>query len=335
VSVSTGGGGSAYDLSIDDGSPTTATTSVVLSLYGTAAYSMEVSNASNFAGATRMPYATTMPWTLAPNSGSETVYVQFQSVGGSVIGSAQASIDLVPASAGLLPLSSSYSSSSSSTVSSSSSASSPIAELAALQAQLAVLLREAGQSANAPAIVPVVVLTEYTGPVSTKLTISSPSIPSADWHGLGDVAGSTSHYSEILWGYSGTISDSETITVDGGNAWYSSATGQCFSGVNVSSSVDQNPAFHVCNTGGTSSASCQVPSLTPTQGGELIVSEVHEPGINATWNQGFSPMVACPSSQSTGGTACVGTLIQTTAGTVQPTASYGFFRDIFHSVVLP
>src|ERR1035437_9283028 len=36
-----------------------------------------------------------MPWTLASTTGEQTVFVQFRSVSGSSVGSAQASIDLV------------------------------------------------------------------------------------------------------------------------------------------------------------------------------------------------------------------------------------------------
>jgi hypothetical protein len=132
VSISPGGG-SAYDLSINGGAPTTATTSVTLSLYGTAAYTMEVSNASTFAGAAWIPYVTTMSWALAPDPGMETVYAQFKAVGGVIVGSAQASTDLVPA--GVLP-------------SAPSSSSSLSDELKALQARLAALQALANQSTS-------------------------------------------------------------------------------------------------------------------------------------------------------------------------------------------
>jgi hypothetical protein len=132
----TGGGGSTYDLAINGGAATTATTSVVLSLYGTEAYSTEISNTSTFAGATWIPYATTLPWRLAPGSGPETVYVQFRAVGGTVVGSAQASIDLVPAGP-TLGVSSSMQSPPSPSLS---------AELKALQSELAVLVAKANQA---------------------------------------------------------------------------------------------------------------------------------------------------------------------------------------------
>jgi hypothetical protein len=97
VVIASGGGGSAYDFSINNGATSTATTSVTLSLYGTGAYTMELSNSSSFSSSTWIPYVTTLPWTLASSTGAQTVYVQFRSVSGSIVGSAQASIDLTTA----------------------------------------------------------------------------------------------------------------------------------------------------------------------------------------------------------------------------------------------
>jgi lysophospholipase L1-like esterase len=94
VVVATGGGGSAYAIYIDNGVATTTTPSVTLSLYSTGAYTMELSNTSNFASSTWIPYVTSMPWTLAPSTGEQTVFVQYRAVSGSIIGNAQASIDL-------------------------------------------------------------------------------------------------------------------------------------------------------------------------------------------------------------------------------------------------
>lgn len=133
-SVSTGGGGSAYDLAVNGGAATTAATSVTLSLYGTAAYTMEISNTSTFVGASWLPYATTMPWTLAPDSGTQTVYARFKAVGGTIIGSTQASIDLVPAGI-----------SASAPAPASPSSASLFAELAALRTRLAALLTQANR----------------------------------------------------------------------------------------------------------------------------------------------------------------------------------------------
>jgi parallel beta-helix repeat protein len=136
--VSTGGGGSAYDLSINGGSATTATTSVTLSLYGTAAYMMEISNTSDFASATWIPYATSMPWTIAPTLGSETVYVKFQAIGGTIVGTTQASIDLVAGESSTpstAPASASSSPQSSASVSLETELANLESELASLQAQ--------------------------------------------------------------------------------------------------------------------------------------------------------------------------------------------------------
>lgn len=143
--VSTGGGGSAYNLAINAGVATTATTSVTLSLYGTAAYTMEVSNTSTFAGATWIPYATTMPWTLTPSIGTETIYAQFRAIGGSIVGSAQASISLVT------PTQSAQASSLPNrlpTPIQTPSSESPADQLKALQAQLALLLAQANHETS-------------------------------------------------------------------------------------------------------------------------------------------------------------------------------------------
>jgi hypothetical protein len=149
--VSTGGGGSAYDLSIDNGVATTATTSVTLSLYGTAAYTMEVSNVSDFVSSTWIPYVTSMPWMLASGTGEQTVYVQFRAVSGSIVGNTEASIDLT-ASSVPAPASAPTSSATIPTLASTttSSAASLTAELAALQVELAALLKQAGQSSATP-----------------------------------------------------------------------------------------------------------------------------------------------------------------------------------------
>ncbi len=90
-----GGGGSAYSISIDSGAPSTATTSVTLSLYGTGAYTMELSNTPDFAGATWEPYVTTKPWVIGSTQGTETVYVKYRSVTNTDIGTADDSIQLL------------------------------------------------------------------------------------------------------------------------------------------------------------------------------------------------------------------------------------------------
>jgi hypothetical protein len=147
ISVGVGGGGSAYDLSINGGATTTPTTSVTLSLYGSAAYTMEVSQTSTFAGTAWIPYATTMPWTLSSIPGVQTVYVQFKAVGGTIAGNAEESINYVPAGT---PASASTTipAITPSTVSSTASLA---AELAGLQAELATLENQAGESQPAAA----------------------------------------------------------------------------------------------------------------------------------------------------------------------------------------
>jgi hypothetical protein len=139
ASVSSGGGGSAYDLAIDGGATSTPTTSVTLSLYGTEAYTMELSNTPSFASSTWIPYVTTMPWMLAQGAGEQSVSVQFRTVGDSIVGTAEASIDLVPAEPSASPSSSpSTSSTSGMTVSQMETL------LASLEAQLQALEAETG-----------------------------------------------------------------------------------------------------------------------------------------------------------------------------------------------
>ena len=94
ASIATGGGGSDYALSIDNGIATITTSSVMLSLYGTGAYTMELSNTPGFASSTWIPYVTSLPWTLASSTGEQTVFVQYRAVSGSIVGNAQANIDL-------------------------------------------------------------------------------------------------------------------------------------------------------------------------------------------------------------------------------------------------
>jgi peptidoglycan hydrolase-like protein with peptidoglycan-binding domain len=80
---------------IDDGASTTATTSAVLSLYGTGAYTMQLSNSSDFSSSTWIPYSTVLPWTLTSGDGIKTVTVNYRNVQGTAIGSASDTIDLV------------------------------------------------------------------------------------------------------------------------------------------------------------------------------------------------------------------------------------------------
>ena len=89
-----GGGGSSYLVAINNGATVTASTNVTLSLYGTGAITMEVSNDPTFASSTFIPYATTMPWTLVSGNGQKTVYVKFRGAGNNDIGSANVSISL-------------------------------------------------------------------------------------------------------------------------------------------------------------------------------------------------------------------------------------------------
>ena len=144
-----GGGGSAYSIQINGGAATAATTSVTLSLYGTSAYTMEVSDNSAFTGASWIPYATTLPWTLSPGAGSQTIYARFQSVGGSIVGSAEASINLIAiaTTSPIIATTPTSTPSLSASSSSSSSVASLLVELTQLESQLAALQALAGHPA--------------------------------------------------------------------------------------------------------------------------------------------------------------------------------------------
>jgi len=96
VSVSVGGGSSMYMLSIDNMASSTPTTSVTLSLYGTMAYTMELSNTPDFANSTWVPYQASLPWVIGSATGTETVYAAFRAVSGATIGHANATIQYIP-----------------------------------------------------------------------------------------------------------------------------------------------------------------------------------------------------------------------------------------------
>jgi hypothetical protein len=129
------GGSSSYDISIDGDASTTTSSNVTLSLYGTQAYTMELSKTSSFASSTWIPYVTSLPWTLASSTGEQTVYVQYRSVSGNIIGNAHASIDLTNAST---------SASTSATSTADMSISQLQTLLASLEAQLQTLEAQAG-----------------------------------------------------------------------------------------------------------------------------------------------------------------------------------------------
>lgn len=149
VTAASGGGGSAYTISINGGASTIATTSATLSLYGTSAYTMRLSNDPAFASSTWIPYLTSVPWTLNANPGEETVYAQYRTVGGTIVGRAQAQIDFAPV--GSAPQSLATTAASPGTGSANASSTSSLqSQLAALEAELAALQAKAGK-ALAPA----------------------------------------------------------------------------------------------------------------------------------------------------------------------------------------
>ena len=154
---------------------------------------------------------------------------------------------------------------------------------------------------------------------ATGVTISSTSIPGANWHHkTGAVNGSTAE--ALFWGYSGSISNSEVVTVSG-SVWQAALTVQCFSGVNTTFQPDQYGA-NTCGTGSNYVTSCQpsTGNIAPSQYGEMIVagsvSSMSSP--TQTINDGFSYSMSCASIP-----VCMGYLIQTTATALNPTFSIG------------
>jgi uncharacterized repeat protein (TIGR01451 family) len=105
VGVGGGGGGiyQNFNLLIDGGAPTTATTSATLTLTATGATQMRLSNDPSFATSTLLsgsvttgwiPFQGTYPWTLTSGVGEKTVYARFGN-NGSQTGSSQAAIQLM------------------------------------------------------------------------------------------------------------------------------------------------------------------------------------------------------------------------------------------------
>ncbi len=92
-----GGGGGfyySYDLKINGGAPTTATTSVTLNLIATGATSVVISNDQNFTTSTTDSFSSTHPWVLTDGVGTKTVYVKYLS-GTTVLATVFAHINLV------------------------------------------------------------------------------------------------------------------------------------------------------------------------------------------------------------------------------------------------
>jgi hypothetical protein len=78
----------------------TASPNVTLTLSGTGATQMWLSNDQSFPTSTApstgwIPFQTPYPWTLSPGTGEKTVYARFSANGSSTIGAAQASIQLL------------------------------------------------------------------------------------------------------------------------------------------------------------------------------------------------------------------------------------------------
>jgi len=93
-----GGGSSAVEfhvLLINNGAPTTTSTNVILSISGTPAYQMQISNTPDFANSEWELYATSKPWTLTNGAGEKIVYAKFRYTSGLEIDTVHDSIELV------------------------------------------------------------------------------------------------------------------------------------------------------------------------------------------------------------------------------------------------
>lgn len=67
-------------------------------LYGTEAYTMQIANSASVASSSPwIPYTTSLPWTL-PGTGEQTVSVNYRSISGDIVGTAEGSINLLPSS---------------------------------------------------------------------------------------------------------------------------------------------------------------------------------------------------------------------------------------------
>ena len=182
---------------------------------------------------------------------------------------------------------------------------------------------------SATVLVAVISVINSGGPASIQ-TVSSTSISSANWTMVQSSA--FGGYSQaILVGYSGSVSNSEVVTVGGSNIYYETLTTQCFSGLKTSGQPDKT-ATNTCGNGSIFLTSCQpsTSSVTPSQGGELIVA-AQNGASGSTINSGFSYMASCASP-----VACIGTLIQTSPAAVNPTFTFpgGYISTLDSMVTL-
>jgi hypothetical protein len=135
----------------------------------------------------------------------------------------------------------------------------------------------------------IVVFVTNNGYDATTVTLSSTSIPSGSWHHGSNVASGGATQMAIWYAYSASISNSEVVTATG-NIWGASITAQCFSGVATSNQADQGNT-HVCSDGSTWTSTCTPGSVTPTQGGELVVAGTFSNAVS-TVNGGFTLSLA-------------------------------------------
>jgi len=99
--VGVGGGGMYYnfDLKINDGARSTATTTVALKLTATGANRMWISNDPAFPSGDWVPFSATYPWVLTSGNGMKTVYARYAN-GSTTLATVQAGIELVGSGTG-------------------------------------------------------------------------------------------------------------------------------------------------------------------------------------------------------------------------------------------
>lgn len=154
------------------------------------------------------------------------------------------------------------------------------------------------------------------GFTTAGLQISSTNILSANWH-AGSVSSSSSAFNTLVWAYSASISNSETVSVAPGSSQtgYGSFVVQCFSGT-ASSPLDQSNAAT-----GVSNSVITLPSTTPTQNNELVVVGGCDQSNGGTPTvSGMTVSVYYTTSGVVSSLLAIS--VQTAATTVTPTATW-------------
>lgn len=148
---------------------------------------------------------------------------------------------------------------------------------------------------------------------AASVTMSSTNIPSGNWHHGANIVPNTNSESAVWWAYSASVADSEAVTATGANVFYASITAQCYSGVKAAS-PNEAAVSNICSTGSPNISSCNPGSVSPTQGGELIIAAMYS-AATATVNAGFTLSIASNARS-------MAYLIQTTPSAASPTFSF-------------